>query len=102
MIDRFGKYPRSVSNLLEYAKLRLKAQDLRILSMERKASEIVLKFREDTPLATERVLSLAHQRDDLFFSPDGALVLALTGSEPAEVFGHLNGLLDKISIDNET
>jgi transcription-repair coupling factor (superfamily II helicase) len=102
MIDRFGKYPRSVSNLLEYAKLRLKAQDLRILSMERKASEIVLKFREDTPLATERVLSLADQRDDLFFSPDGALVLALASSEPAEVFGHLNGLLDKISIDNES
>lgn len=101
IIDRFGKYPRSVSNLLEYARLRLKARDLRIVSMERKASEIVIKFREDTPLEAEHALSLALAENNLYFSPDGALVLRSPSSNPAEVFSDLNTLLDKMFIENE-
>jgi transcription-repair coupling factor (superfamily II helicase) len=97
MIDRFGKYPRSVSNLLEYAKLRLKAQDLKITSMERKGSQIILKFRADTPLIAQRVVALAQERDDLSFSTSGDLILSAIALNPGELFAHLNELLDKIS-----
>ena len=101
MTDRFGKYPRSVSNLLEYARLRLKSQVLRITSLERKASEVILKFREDTPLKAERVISMAQERDDLAFSPSGDLILSTSFSEPHALFDHINELLDKMSYVDE-
>jgi transcription-repair coupling factor (superfamily II helicase) len=101
MTDRFGKYPRSVSNLMEYARLRLKSQVLRITSLERKASEVVLRFREDTPLIAERVISMAQERDDLAFSPSGDLILTTSFSEPNALFDHLNELLDKMSYVDE-
>ena len=96
MIDRFGKYPRSVSNLLEYARLRLKAQQLRVVSMERKASEIVMRFRQDTPLAPEKAVFLAHAREDLSFTPEGDLILRVPSSDANHVFSHLHELLDKM------
>ncbi len=95
--DRFGRYPRSVANLLEYARLRLRSQDLKIVSLERKASEIVLQFREDTPLMVEKAVSLARERKNLLFSPEGNLVLRTPSPDPNTIFAHLNELLDRIS-----
>jgi transcription-repair coupling factor (superfamily II helicase) len=97
MTDRFGHHPRSVSNLLDYAKIRLRSQQLKITSLERKSSEVILKFREDTPLVAERVISLAQDRKDLTFSPQGDLILSTPFSDPDALFNHLNELLDKMS-----
>jgi transcription-repair coupling factor (superfamily II helicase) len=95
--DRYGQYPRAFSNLLEYAGLRLKAQGLRVTSMERKAADVTLKFRDDTPLAGEKVVALAHQRADLSFTPEGDLVVHGSSSTPAEIFSQLSAILDKMA-----
>jgi transcription-repair coupling factor (superfamily II helicase) len=97
MTDRFGKYPRSVTNLLEYARLRLRCRELKILSLERRAFDIVFKFREDTPLAAEKVVSMAQGRKDLTFSPEGDLILKTPTSDASDLFDHLHDFLDKMS-----
>jgi transcription-repair coupling factor (superfamily II helicase) len=95
--DRYGHYPRAVANLLEYAGLRIKARRLRVTSMERKASNVLMKFREDTPLAGEKVVALAHERSDLSFTPEGDLVLHGSSSQPLELLSQLNAILDKMA-----
>jgi transcription-repair coupling factor (superfamily II helicase) len=95
--DRFGTYPRPVSNLLEYARLRLRAQRLRIWSMERKGAEVAVRFRLDTPVLLERVIELVSIRDDLRFSTDGDILLKAPAPQSSDIFRHLHETLDRIS-----
>ena len=94
IIDRFGKYPRSVSNLLEYAQLRLRCQRLKILSLDRKGTAVFLKFRQDTPIDPLRLVELIHQKKDLSLDPKGVMTIHLASQLPAQVFGSLHAGLD--------
>lgn len=96
VIDRFGKYPRSVSNLFEYARLRLKARTLKILSMERKAARVFLRFRHDTPVSTQKIIDLVQRNGRLTFTPEGLLAVHLPSARPQELFAQLHAALDEI------
>jgi transcription-repair coupling factor (superfamily II helicase) len=96
IVDRFGRYPRSVANLLDYTRLRLLAQPLRLASIERKGRQVRLAFRSDTPLAPERVVQLVHERPGLAFSTDGTLVASIPPGPPAEVLAGMMELLGRL------
>ena len=97
-LDRFGKYPRPVSNLFEYARLRLRARQLKILSLDRKGSEILIKFREDTPVDPQRIIDLVHHNGHISLSPEGVVSATIPSALPTEVFKRLHALLDKIAM----
>ncbi len=96
VIDRFGRCPRSVENLFEYGRLRLLAQDLKIVSMERKAATVYCRFREDTPVCPSRLIELVQSRPPLGLAPDGTLKIRLQSSQPREVFEAIRTVLHSL------
>ncbi|MDA2935435.1 transcription-repair coupling factor, partial [Acidobacteria bacterium AH-259-D05] len=85
IVDRFGRYPNSVSHLFEYAKLRLRAQVLSILSLERKGSRVFLKFREDTPVSRQHIINLVHDNTQLSLTPEGIMAAQLPCTNPSDL-----------------
>ncbi|MEE2821581.1 MAG: transcription-repair coupling factor [Acidobacteriota bacterium] len=98
IVDRFGKYPRSVNNLFECAKLRLRTQDLSITSLEKKGSRIFLKFREDTPVSRRNVIELVQRDRLLSLTPEGIMVAELTSGDSHELVKQIHTLLDEIAV----
>jgi transcription-repair coupling factor (superfamily II helicase) len=98
IVDRFGRYPGSVANLLEYAKLRLRAQELSILSLEKKGSRVFLKFREDTPVSRQHVIDLVHRDRLLSLTPEGIMAAELSSEDSGELVQKIHTLLDKIAV----
>ncbi len=94
-VDRFGKYPRTVSNLFEYATIRLRARRLRILNIERRSGAIQFKFRPDTPVQPHNLISLIHRDRRFSLAPDGVLSFAYNGRE-GELFSTLGDILDRL------
>ena len=98
VLDRFGRYPSSVAHLFEYAKLRLRTQELSILSLEKKGSRVFLKFREDTPVSRQHVIDLVHRDKLLSLTPDGIMAAELTSEDSRELVEEIHTLLDKIAV----
>ena len=95
--DRFGRYPNSISNLFEYAGLRLWAQRLRISSVDRKDLKVLLKFQDDTPISPSEILGLVHQRKDLTLSQDGILTIQVPSPSAVQLFSSIKTVLEIIN-----
>ena len=98
VIDRFGKYPRSVSNLLHCARLRLRAHQFRILSLDRCGERISIRFREDTPVSRERIVDLVRRDNHISLSPQGVLSFQLPSTLPYQIFKAVDATLDHIGM----
>lgn len=94
--DRFGHYPRSVANLFEYAHLRIRGQFLKILSMDRKASTLTLRFRDDTPVRPDRIIDRLGSKKGWAIAPGGVLTINLESRSPRELFKTVNRVLDEL------
>lgn len=99
--DRFGRYPRSVTNLFKYARIRSRAQELKVISVERKGDRAVFKFREDTPLSPEQVIQMVSQEGHLRFNPDGSLSVLLNGQDDSQIFARIEKTLDRLMGDSQ-
>jgi transcription-repair coupling factor (superfamily II helicase) len=85
--DRFGEPPAVVRRLVEYARLRERAERLGVTSLTRQAGRVHVRFSEDATVDAERLLdfvrrtagaSLSPSRVLSFSAPDGdALLVAL-------------------------
>ena len=71
--DRFGPIPPSVSNLLAYGLLKSAAEQLLVVSIERKAEDIWMRFHEQTPLEPKRITAFVRRRREASLRPDGVL-----------------------------
>ena len=98
VIDRFGRYPNSVINLFEYARLRLLAQELKILSVERKGKKVFFRFREDTPVSPQHIVKLVGGSMHLFLNPTGILGAEISSTTAPEIFDRLHALLKEIAV----
>ena len=78
--DRYGTPPESVLNLADYGRIRAQADRLRIETLDRKGSTIVVTFRSDTRVDPRRLLTLVERRDDLTLVPPATLRMALTSA----------------------
>ncbi len=97
-IDRFGRFPRPVSNLFQYAHLRLKARHLRILALERSGARIRIRFRDDTPIAPSKLVPWVERRDSISLNPDGVLTLQVGSFVEGRLFEHLEETLEELSM----
>jgi transcription-repair coupling factor (superfamily II helicase) len=90
--DRFGPPPQAVENLLDYAVLKAQAERMLVASIERRASELAIKFHEETPVKPERLVRVIRGRRGMRLDPSGVLWLSWKG-EPGGVLGAARNVL---------
>lgn len=96
IVDRFGKYPRSVSNLFEYAHLKARSEQLKIVSLDRRGNQVFLRFHHDTPVSRERIVELVRRNGKVSLSSEGVLALQVSSLLPNELFQSVHGFLDEL------
>jgi transcription-repair coupling factor (superfamily II helicase) len=79
--DRYGPPPESVLNLAEYASIRVMADRIRVESIDREASTVVIKFRPDATLDPAWLFRIIQQRGDVTLLPPATLKLDLKAPE---------------------
>jgi len=82
--DRYGPAPSSVRNLLDYATLKLLAEQLWIRAIERKKELIEVQFHAETKIEPARLMEFIASQPGAQFTPAGVLRLPLRGSTPLE------------------
>jgi len=80
LTDRYGPVPLPVQQLLNYAVIKSRAEDLMIQTVERKGAEIRMRFHDRTPVSPERVMEIIKVQRGVAFQPDGVLRMQLTDS----------------------
>jgi transcription-repair coupling factor (superfamily II helicase) len=75
--DRYGPLPPSLHQLAAHAAIRVAADALKLVSIDREGHAIVFKVRETASLDPAKVLSVVGRRDDLRLVPPGNIRLDL-------------------------
>jgi transcription-repair coupling factor (superfamily II helicase) len=99
MTDRFGPIPYGVENLLEYGLVRLKAENLKIRSVDRSDGTLFFQLSRDGKVSGESILAFIQNHKGAAISPAG--VLSYPGEKlhlPEVLFKTLNHLLDELSL----
>jgi transcription-repair coupling factor (superfamily II helicase) len=73
--DRFGEPPPAVRRLVAYARLRARAEKLRVTSITRQAGLVHLRFAEEAALDPERLLNFVSRTRGAKLSPGRVLSL---------------------------
>jgi transcription-repair coupling factor (superfamily II helicase) len=81
LTDRYGAVPLPVKQLLNYAVLKSRAEQLMIQTVERKGGEIRMRFHEQTPLNPQVLMEIIKSQRGVAFQPDGVLRMRITDSE---------------------
>ena len=83
VVDRFGPAPGSLDQLTQHARLRLRAERLRVSSLECDGRSAVLKFAPETKVRPQAIMRLLQEREGAKFSPDGTLHAPLLEGQSA-------------------
>jgi transcription-repair coupling factor (superfamily II helicase) len=78
--DRYGPPPLPVLNLADYGRIRVLADGLRVESLEREGSVVVIRFREKARIDPIRLVHLVRERGDLQLIPPVSLKMDLKKS----------------------
>ncbi len=95
--DRYGPLPAPVSNLLEYAHLRLLAGRMGVAGMERKRDAAHIQFTARSAVDAARLARLAASQPGAQLSPAGAFTYPLRTTDPALVLERLRALLIELA-----
>jgi transcription-repair coupling factor (superfamily II helicase) len=80
--DRYGPPPESVLNLAEYGRIRIRADQLGIESLDREGRLVVIKFRQNAKVDPMRLVKVVHEWPGAVLVPPSSLKLDLEA--PAE------------------
>jgi transcription-repair coupling factor (superfamily II helicase) len=94
--DRYGRLPESVEQLFGYARLRLLAESVGILSIDKTSDGVAVKFSETARVSAEKLMAFVGARAGRTFTPSGVLRLSLTDEEEDQVLDLLRGVLEQI------
>ncbi|MSO21114.1 MAG: transcription-repair coupling factor [Acidobacteria bacterium] len=97
LTDRYGAAPEPAKNLLFYATLKLLAEPLRIVSIERKRDTLAIQFQPDSAADPTRLMDYLRKNPAAQFTPTGMLKLRTT-ARPQDAVGQLEHLLASIQI----
>ncbi|HVE66018.1 MAG TPA: transcription-repair coupling factor [Thermoanaerobaculia bacterium] len=73
--DRFGEPPPSVGRLIEYSRLRSRAERLGVTSLTRQAGRVHVRLADDARVDAERLTALVRSTPGAALSPGGILSL---------------------------
>jgi transcription-repair coupling factor (superfamily II helicase) len=91
--DRYGPLPAPVLQLIEYARLRLLAEQLRIVAVEREERVLSLRFDAASPLDPAKLVELTRRRPGAQLTPGGVLKLPLGDTGPQELLSAVKEIL---------
>jgi len=94
--DRYGRLPESVEQLFGYARLRLLAETVGLLSIDKTSDGVAIKFSEKARVSAEKLMALVGAREGRTFTPTGVLRLGLTDEEEDGVLDLLRGVIEQI------
>ncbi|MBI2150603.1 MAG: transcription-repair coupling factor, partial [Acidobacteria bacterium] len=94
--DRFGELPPPVRNLMEYARLRILGRARGVMSIERTAQGIDIKFHETARIDPERIVELVGGGSGVTFAPPATLRLQSAPSR-AGLFSSIENILREIA-----
>jgi transcription-repair coupling factor (superfamily II helicase) len=95
MRDRFGAIPEDVDRLLDFVRLKLRAQQIGVQSVAREGRQIALKFMSGAKIDPNRLLLLLSETPQAKFSPSGVLSFTTTESGTA-LIGVIGEVLGKL------
>jgi transcription-repair coupling factor (superfamily II helicase) len=93
--DRYGPIPETVDSLFQYARLRREASRLGVVSIDREADRLAVKFSGRAGIDPEKLIALVSE-GGATFAPSGVLKLRLASGEDAEVFAEVRGMLTRL------
>ncbi|MEJ2006972.1 MAG: transcription-repair coupling factor [Acidobacteriota bacterium] len=73
LTDRYGSIPAPVQQLLNYAVVKSRAEQLLVQTVERKGNEVRMRFHEQTPVSPEKLMQMVKAQRGIAFRPDGVL-----------------------------
>ena len=103
LIDRYGELPNEMINLLEVARIKCYARNLKIYKIEQKLDKAVMYFSDSKVLTSDKVQILIDQyRRQIFFSSEGMpyITLRLQSQKESDILKEVLKLL-KIIKGNE-
>jgi len=95
--DRYGPLPPAVTNLLDFASLKLLAVRVGAISIDRKKDAISIKFRPDAVIDPEKLAHFVSTNRGTQFTPDGVLRFLLKTLAASEVLTQLRKLLEDLA-----
>jgi transcription-repair coupling factor (superfamily II helicase) len=97
--DRYGAPPDATVFLLEAAMLRLECEHLGIAQVDRKRSELQIRFMENAAVDPQHLMRLVarNAKRGAQFTPQGLLKYPLASTRPDEVLLEIHELLEKLA-----
>jgi transcription-repair coupling factor (superfamily II helicase) len=95
--DRYGPLPTPVLQLLEYARLRLLAEKIRVLSIERDRGLLVFRFDPESGVDPAKIVNLTNRFAEAQLTPGGLLKMPVAGYEAPELLTTVREVLLELS-----
>jgi len=104
MEDRYGALPDSTVYLLEAATLRLECERMSIAQIDRKRTELQIRFTANAGIDPQHLMRLVakNAKRGAQFTPQGVLKFPLAATRPDEVLLEIRDLLEKLAPDAVT
>jgi len=104
MEDRYGALPDATVYLLEFATLRLECERLGIAQIDRKRTELQIRFTEKAGIDPQHLMRLVarNAKRGAQFTPQGLLKFPLAATRPDDVLLEIRDLLVKLAPDAVT
>ena len=99
MEDRYGPLPDSTVYLLEAASLRLECERIGIAQVDRKRTELQIRFTERAAIDPQQLMRLVarNAKRGAQFTPQGLLKFPLSATRSDEVLLEIRDLLTKLA-----
>ena len=98
--DRYGRLPESVEQLFGYALLRRLAENLAVLSVDKTAEGVALKFSEKARVSPEKLAAFINKSTGRVFTPTGVLKLSLNDDEQDNLLDTVRGVLMELRLED--
>ena len=98
--DRYGAPPDATVFLLEAATLRLECERMGIAQIDRRRSELQIRFMENAPVDPQHLMRLVarNAKRGAQFTPQGLLKFPLAASRSDEIFLEIHELLENLAV----
>jgi transcription-repair coupling factor (superfamily II helicase) len=97
MRDRYGALPEAVETLFEYARLRLFAERLGVLAVEREGELLAFRFDATSPVEPKRLVELAESLPGAKMTPGGVLKLPRAAGSTGDILARVREILRQLS-----
>ncbi len=99
LTDRYGPPPSPVTTLLRYATLKAAAEHLLVHSVERKGTEIWIRFHAQSPVDPDQLRKFMRAHREAVLRPDGSLRFQLRAPD-SRLLGDLHATLQDLQASN--